>query len=263
MPGCQRSPHICTSKGGWPGADSQGRACDPDPGSVAGEPAAPENPVAAGEAVHTNPDSWCSRALGHRKPGSSGSRTCDPIPPPWRHLQLWPPNLQQEQQQPNNPSCGRGTHSPSSPHHPLSSPHGCRAPDPSNPGRSAGTHHPRAPSCGASDSSDTGNSKAPATPETQAATTRAPGFAVSLQVILSNPKAVFKRRGSQPGMQESDFLKQITTVEELEPKASNCTKSVATRQVSSPQVLVWHTRTEKVNLANEPKYHLDAVTIEV
>lgn len=50
------------------------------------------------------------------------------------------------------------------------------------------------------------------------------GFAVSLQVILSNPKAVFKRRGSQPGMQESDFLKQITTVEELEPKASNCTK---------------------------------------
>ncbi|KAM6166010.1 galactosylgalactosylxylosylprotein 3-beta-glucuronosyltransferase 2 [Erethizon dorsatum] len=78
------------------------------------------------------------------------------------------------------------------------------------------------------------------------------GFAVSLQVILSNPKAVFKRRGSQPGMQESDFLKQITTVEELEPKASNCTK-----------VLVWHTRTEKVNLANEPKYRLDTVNIEV
>nr|KAF6362545.1 beta-1,3-glucuronyltransferase 2 [Pipistrellus kuhlii] len=78
------------------------------------------------------------------------------------------------------------------------------------------------------------------------------GFAVSLQVILSNPKAVFKRRGSQPGMQESDFLKQITTIEELEPKANNCTK-----------VLVWHTRTEKVNLANEPKYHLDTVKIEV
>lgn len=53
-------------------------------------------------------------------------------------------------------------------------------------------------------------------------------------------------------MQESDFLKQITTVEELEPKASNCTK-----------VLVWHTRTEKVNLANEPKYHMDTVNIEV
>ncbi|XP_069462322.1 galactosylgalactosylxylosylprotein 3-beta-glucuronosyltransferase 2 [Ambystoma mexicanum] len=78
------------------------------------------------------------------------------------------------------------------------------------------------------------------------------GFAVNLQVILSNPKAVFKRRGSQPGMQESDFLKQITTVGELEPKANNCTK-----------VLVWHTRTEKVNLANEPKYHQDSVKIEV
>ncbi|XP_068137562.1 galactosylgalactosylxylosylprotein 3-beta-glucuronosyltransferase 2 [Hyperolius riggenbachi] len=78
------------------------------------------------------------------------------------------------------------------------------------------------------------------------------GFAVSLQVILSNPKAVFKRRGSQPGMQESDFLKQITKVEELEPKADNCTK-----------VLVWHTRTEKVNLANEPKHPQDTIKIEV
>ncbi|PIO38216.1 hypothetical protein AB205_0048700 [Aquarana catesbeiana] len=79
-----------------------------------------------------------------------------------------------------------------------------------------------------------------------------PGFAVSLQVILSSPKAVFKRRGSQPGMQESDFLKQITKVEELEPKADNCTK-----------VLVWHTRTEKVNLANEPKHPQDTIKIEV
>ncbi|NWX25418.1 B3GA2 glucuronosyltransferase, partial [Notiomystis cincta] len=104
------------------------------------------------------------------------------------------------------------------------------------------------------------------------------GFAVSLQVILSHPKAVFKRRGSQPGMQESDFLKQITTVEELEPKANNCTKVQLAHFVHSVraisvdgltdtnvifQVLVWHTRTEKVNLANEPKYHLDTVTIEV
>ncbi|XP_029107136.1 galactosylgalactosylxylosylprotein 3-beta-glucuronosyltransferase 2-like [Scleropages formosus] len=78
------------------------------------------------------------------------------------------------------------------------------------------------------------------------------GFAVNLQVILANPRAVFKRRGSQPGMQESDFLKQITRVEELEPKAGNCT-----------QVLVWHTRTEKVNLGNEPKRRQDTVLIEV
>uniref|UniRef100_A0A8C6SDU6 Galactosylgalactosylxylosylprotein 3-beta-glucuronosyltransferase n=1 Tax=Neogobius melanostomus TaxID=47308 RepID=A0A8C6SDU6_9GOBI len=49
-------------------------------------------------------------------------------------------------------------------------------------------------------------------------------FAVNLQVILSNPRAQFKRRGSQPGMQESDFLRQITKVSELEPKANNCTR---------------------------------------
>ncbi|KAF4090417.1 hypothetical protein AMELA_G00051530 [Ameiurus melas] len=78
------------------------------------------------------------------------------------------------------------------------------------------------------------------------------GFAVNLQVILDNPRALFKRRGAKPGMQESDFLKQITKLEDLEPKARNCT-----------QVLVWHTRTEKVNLGNEPKRHQDSVLIEV
>ncbi|KAK7901332.1 hypothetical protein WMY93_018101 [Mugilogobius chulae] len=54
--------------------------------------------------------------------------------------------------------------------------------------------------------------------------TQTNGFAVNLQVILSNPRAQFKRRGSQPGMQESDFLRQITKVSELEPKANNCTR---------------------------------------
>ncbi|KAI4891609.1 hypothetical protein NFI96_020999 [Prochilodus magdalenae] len=78
------------------------------------------------------------------------------------------------------------------------------------------------------------------------------GFAVNLEVILANPRALFKRRGAKPGMQESDFLKQITKVEDLEPKAKNCT-----------QVLVWHTRTEKVNLGNEPKRHQDSLMIEV
>ncbi|NP_001156556.1 galactosylgalactosylxylosylprotein 3-beta-glucuronosyltransferase 2 [Oryzias latipes] len=78
------------------------------------------------------------------------------------------------------------------------------------------------------------------------------GFAVNLQVILANPRAQFKRGGSQPGMQESDFLKQITKVSELEPKANNCTR-----------VLVWHTRTEKPHLANEAKHRKDSVLIEV
>uniref|UniRef100_A0A4W5KNA9 Galactosylgalactosylxylosylprotein 3-beta-glucuronosyltransferase n=1 Tax=Hucho hucho TaxID=62062 RepID=A0A4W5KNA9_9TELE len=78
------------------------------------------------------------------------------------------------------------------------------------------------------------------------------GFAVNLQVVLGSPRALFKRRGSQPGMQESDFLKQITKVGDLEPKANNCTR-----------VLVWHTRTEKVNLGNEPKHRQDSMVIEV
>lgn len=78
------------------------------------------------------------------------------------------------------------------------------------------------------------------------------GFAVNLQVILANPRAQFKRRGSQPGMQESDFLRQITKVTDLEPKANNCTK-----------VLVWHTRTEKPHMTNEPKHRKDTVVIEV
>ncbi|XP_077438871.1 galactosylgalactosylxylosylprotein 3-beta-glucuronosyltransferase 2 [Vanacampus margaritifer] len=78
------------------------------------------------------------------------------------------------------------------------------------------------------------------------------GFAVNLQVILSNPRAQFKRRGSRSGMQESDFLKQITNVTELEPKANNCA-----------QVLVWHTRTENPNFGNEPKHPKDTVLIEV
>lgn len=60
------------------------------------------------------------------------------------------------------------------------------------------------------------------------------GFAVNLQVILANPRALFKRRGAKPGMQESDFLKQITKLEDLEPKARNCTQvstvSHSTRQ---------------------------------
>ncbi|XP_023654237.1 galactosylgalactosylxylosylprotein 3-beta-glucuronosyltransferase 2-like isoform X2 [Paramormyrops kingsleyae] len=52
------------------------------------------------------------------------------------------------------------------------------------------------------------------------------GFAINLQVLLENPQAVFKRQGSKPGMQETDFLKQITRMEDLEPKASNCTRNM-------------------------------------
>lgn len=67
------------------------------------------------------------------------------------------------------------------------------------------------------------------------------GFAVNLQVILVNPRAQFKRRGSQPGMQESDFLKQITKVTELEPKADNCTRV-------SNQVLLYNFRPHQIQM---------------
>ncbi|XP_064600134.1 galactosylgalactosylxylosylprotein 3-beta-glucuronosyltransferase 3-like isoform X2 [Liolophura sinensis] len=67
------------------------------------------------------------------------------------------------------------------------------------------------------------------------------GFAVNLQTILDNPKAEFSLRVKR-GYQESELLRHIVTMEELEPLADQCTK-----------ILVWHTRTEKSKLSNEAK----------
>uniref|UniRef100_A0A1A8ML15 Galactosylgalactosylxylosylprotein 3-beta-glucuronosyltransferase n=1 Tax=Nothobranchius pienaari TaxID=704102 RepID=A0A1A8ML15_9TELE len=65
------------------------------------------------------------------------------------------------------------------------------------------------------------------------------GFAVSLKLVLTNPEACFD--GEAPmGFLESSFLKGLVTMDELEPKADNCTK-----------VLVWHTRTEKPKMKRE------------
>lgn len=50
------------------------------------------------------------------------------------------------------------------------------------------------------------------------------GFAVNLGLILSKPQAYFKLRGVKGGYQESSLLKELVTLSELEPKASNCTK---------------------------------------
>ncbi|XP_051509178.1 galactosylgalactosylxylosylprotein 3-beta-glucuronosyltransferase 3-like [Myxocyprinus asiaticus] len=65
------------------------------------------------------------------------------------------------------------------------------------------------------------------------------GFAVSLRLVLANPKACFNG-DAQMGFLESSFLQHLVTVEELEPKADLCTK-----------VLVWHTRTEKPKMKRE------------
>lgn len=68
------------------------------------------------------------------------------------------------------------------------------------------------------------------------------GFAVNLQLFLSRPKAKFAYRVKR-GHQESEFLRHLVSdLKELEAKAEACTK-----------VYVWHTRTEKVNLAQEQK----------
>ncbi|KAL5009044.1 hypothetical protein ScPMuIL_014625 [Solemya velum] len=66
------------------------------------------------------------------------------------------------------------------------------------------------------------------------------GFAVNLDVIFSNPDAWFSLQ-VQRGYQESSILTSLgVKMQDLEPKAQNCTK-----------ILVWHTRTEKTKLKNE------------
>lgn len=62
------------------------------------------------------------------------------------------------------------------------------------------------------------------------------GFAVNLDLILEKPDAKFHHK-MKNGMQESEFLSYLTTMEDLEPLADNCTK-----------VYVWHTRTENPSI---------------
>lgn len=49
------------------------------------------------------------------------------------------------------------------------------------------------------------------------------GFAVSLKLVLANPDACFDRE-APIGFLESSFLKGLVTMDELEPKADNCSK---------------------------------------
>lgn len=49
------------------------------------------------------------------------------------------------------------------------------------------------------------------------------GFAVSLKLVLDNPDSCFD--GDAPmGFLESSFLQGLVTMDELEPKADNCSK---------------------------------------
>ncbi|EGW07413.1 Galactosylgalactosylxylosylprotein 3-beta-glucuronosyltransferase 1 [Cricetulus griseus] len=78
------------------------------------------------------------------------------------------------------------------------------------------------------------------------------GFAVNLRLILQRSQAYFKLRGVKGGYQESSLLRELVTLNDLEPKAANCTK-----------ILVWHTRTEKPVLVNEGKKGFTDPSVEI
>ncbi|OQV22245.1 Galactosylgalactosylxylosylprotein 3-beta-glucuronosyltransferase 1 [Hypsibius exemplaris] len=70
------------------------------------------------------------------------------------------------------------------------------------------------------------------------------GFAVNLRLVLQHPHAGFDD-GQPVGYQETYFLRGLgVTLPDLEPKAGNCS-----------EVLVWHTRTEKVNVFAEKRWN--------
>lgn len=57
------------------------------------------------------------------------------------------------------------------------------------------------------------------------------GFAISIKLILEKPHASFKLEGVKGGYQETSLLKDLVTMDGLEPKAANCTKVSSTRNL--------------------------------
>jgi hypothetical protein len=85
------------------------------------------------------------------------------------------------------------------------------------------------------------------------------GFAVNLQLLLSHPSATFTYIVAN-GMQESHFLSHLVSVDDLEPKADNCTKVILRNMINIIffknfllKIYVWHTNT-KVPLRYSEKY---------
>ena len=72
------------------------------------------------------------------------------------------------------------------------------------------------------------------------------GFAINLRLLLRTPKVKFAYEVRR-GYQESEFLKHLVTLDELEPR-------------SPTKVLVWHTRTEKVMLVQEERIRKEGKT---
>ena len=69
------------------------------------------------------------------------------------------------------------------------------------------------------------------------------GFAVNLQRLLTRTSAKFAYK-VKIGYQESEFLKHLARMDELEPK-------------SVGKVNVWHTQTKDVNLDREKHFQRD------
>jgi galactosylgalactosylxylosylprotein 3-beta-glucuronosyltransferase 3 len=67
------------------------------------------------------------------------------------------------------------------------------------------------------------------------------GFAISGDLLIKHPEAKFTYE-VQRGYQESEILRHVTVLQDLQPLARRCT-----------QILVWHTRTEKTKLDGEVK----------
>ncbi|XP_065204058.1 galactosylgalactosylxylosylprotein 3-beta-glucuronosyltransferase I-like [Planococcus citri] len=65
------------------------------------------------------------------------------------------------------------------------------------------------------------------------------GFAVNLQHLLRHPEAEFSLN-VEVGFQEGSLLSKLVSIQDLEPKADNCT-----------EVYVWHTRTEEPDVQDE------------
>ncbi|KAJ6636588.1 Galactosylgalactosylxylosylprotein 3-beta-glucuronosyltransferase I [Pseudolycoriella hygida] len=71
------------------------------------------------------------------------------------------------------------------------------------------------------------------------------GFAISGDLIMDYPDASFSYEAPR-GYQESEILRYVTVVRDLQPLANNCRS-----------VLVWHTRTEAPKLDSETKLKKD------
>ena len=54
--------------------------------------------------------------------------------------------------------------------------------------------------------------------------------AINLRLILFKPQAYFKLHGVKGGYQENSLLRELVTLNDLEPKAANCTKVSGTER---------------------------------